>query len=73
MPIDSSAPANRDAYADREADVSWREAVRSVLDPTGPDDDEIDRLVAARADRLPAYEPVVETDRWTLWTGSLRS
>ncbi|WP_448620749.1 hypothetical protein [Geodermatophilus sp. URMC 65] len=35
--------------------------------------DESDRLVAARADQLPAYEPVVETDRWTLWTGSLRS
>ena len=41
-----------------------------MLDPTGPDDDEIDRLLA---DRLPADEPVVETDRWTLWTGSLRS
>jgi hypothetical protein len=70
VPIDFSAPANRDSYAGREADVSWREAVRSVLDPTGPDDDEIDRLLA---DRLPADEPVVETDRWTLWTGSLRS
>jgi hypothetical protein len=30
-------------------------------------------LSAALADRLPADEPGVETDRWTLWIGSLRS
>ncbi len=37
MPIDFSAPANRDTYAGREADDSWREAVRTVLDPAGLD------------------------------------
>ncbi len=33
MPIDFSAPASRDSYADREADDSWRDAVRAVVDP----------------------------------------
>jgi SAM-dependent methyltransferase len=57
----------RDAYL---AEIAQRKG-RSILHEL--DDDEIDRLVAALADRLPADEPVVETDRWTLWTGSLRS
>ena len=71
----------------READGSWREAVhpdrdaylaeirrrtgRSILHEL--DDREIARLVDVLADRLPAGEPVVETDRWTLWTGALPS
>jgi hypothetical protein len=33
VPIDFSAPANRDAYAGRDADDSWRDAVRAVVDP----------------------------------------
>ncbi len=37
MPIDFSAPANRDTYGGRDADASWRDAVRSVLDPAGLD------------------------------------
>lgn len=37
MPIDFSAPANRDSYAGREADSSWREAVLAVVDPSGLD------------------------------------
>jgi hypothetical protein len=31
--IDFSASASRDTYADREADDSWRDAVRAVVDP----------------------------------------
>ncbi|TFV64515.1 class I SAM-dependent methyltransferase [Geodermatophilus sp. DF01-2] len=37
MPIDFSAPANRKTYAGREVDASWRDAVRSLLDPAGLD------------------------------------
>lgn len=155
MPIDFHAPADRDTYGGRDADASWRDAVRAGLDPAGLDvadvrqppgrrhprgylfevfprlldfelarrpdpaalgaamrgggfqvstqalwelravhphrdayleeirqrrgrsilheldDRELARLVDVLADRLPAGEPVVETDRWTLWTGAL--
>ena len=33
MPIDFSAPADRDTYAGREVDDPWRDAVRAVVDP----------------------------------------
>lgn len=38
---------------------------RSILHDL--DDDELGELVAYLRERLPAEEPVVETDRWTLW------
>jgi SAM-dependent methyltransferase len=33
MAIDFHDPANRHTYSDREADASWREAVRGLIDP----------------------------------------
>jgi SAM-dependent methyltransferase len=33
MPIDFNAPANRLAYTGREADASWRDAMRRIVDP----------------------------------------
>ncbi len=35
MPIDFHATANRRAYSGREADESWRSAMRQLVDPTG--------------------------------------
>ena len=35
MPIDFRDPANSRTYSDREADVSWREAVLGLVDPVG--------------------------------------
>ena len=35
MPIDFRDPANRRTYSDREADVTWREAVAGLVDPAG--------------------------------------
>jgi len=35
MAIDFRDPANRRTYSDREADVSWREAVARLVDPAG--------------------------------------
>jgi ubiquinone/menaquinone biosynthesis C-methylase UbiE len=35
MPIDFRDPANRRTYSDREADLSWREAVVGLVDPAG--------------------------------------
>jgi SAM-dependent methyltransferase len=35
VPIDFRDPANRRTYSDREADVSWREAVAALVDPAG--------------------------------------
>ena len=35
MPIDFSAAANRRSYSGREADGSWRDAVRGLVDPLG--------------------------------------
>ena len=37
MPIDFRDPANSRTYSDREADVSWREAVLGLVDPVGAD------------------------------------
>ena len=37
MPIDFRDPANSRTYSDREADVSWREAVAGLVDPAGAD------------------------------------
>ena len=58
---------DRDAYL---AEIRPRKG-RSILHEL--DDREIARLVDVLTDRLPAGEPVVETDRWTLWTGALPS
>ena len=58
---------DRDAYL---AEIRLRTG-RSILHEL--DDRELARLVDVLADRLPAGEPVVETDRWTLWTGALPS
>jgi ubiquinone/menaquinone biosynthesis C-methylase UbiE len=35
MPIDFRDPANRRTYSDREADASWRDAIRTLVDPAG--------------------------------------
>jgi SAM-dependent methyltransferase len=35
VPIDFRDPANRRTYSGREADVSWREAVARLVDPSG--------------------------------------
>lgn len=35
MPIDFSSPANRNAYALRTADVSWKETMTGLIDPAG--------------------------------------
>ena len=56
---------HRDAYLE---EIRQRRG-RSILHEL--DDREVARLVDVLADRLPAGEPVVETDRWTLWTGAL--
>ena len=37
MPIDFRDPANSRTYSDREADVSWRDAVLGLVDPAGAD------------------------------------
>ena len=37
MPIDVHDPANRGPYGGRDADASWRDAVRAGLDPAGLD------------------------------------
>ena len=37
MPVDVHDPANRDTHGGREADDSWRDAVRGVRDPSGLD------------------------------------
>ncbi|HZH21846.1 MAG TPA: class I SAM-dependent methyltransferase [Geodermatophilus sp.] len=37
VPIDVHAPANRGTYGGRDADASWRDAVRAGLDPAGLD------------------------------------
>ncbi|SDY88952.1 hypothetical protein SAMN05660209_03983 [Geodermatophilus africanus] len=56
---------DRDAYL---AEIAQRRG-RSTLHEL--DDAEIGRLVDALADRLPAGEPVVETDAYTLRTGAV--
>ena len=56
---------HRDAYLE---EIRQRRG-RSILHEL--DDREVARLLDVLADRLPAGEPVVETDRWTLWTGAL--
>jgi ubiquinone/menaquinone biosynthesis C-methylase UbiE len=35
VPIDFSDPVNRRSYSDREADATWAELVRSLVDPEG--------------------------------------
>ena len=37
MPIDFHETANRRSYSGREADTSWREAIRRLVDPTAAD------------------------------------
>ncbi|MGR7025905.1 class I SAM-dependent methyltransferase [Geodermatophilus sp. URMC 62] len=63
----------RTVHPDRAAylaEIAQRRG-RSILHEL--DDVQLARLVGALADRLPTDGPVVESDRWTLWLGTLPS
>ena len=62
MAIDFRDPDHRRTYSGREADVSWREAIRRLVDPAS----EPGELVRLLRVRLPEGS-LVEQDRWTPW------